>query len=418
MVISYLSGGKLSDSVIEVQKRRATTQALAKGYWAVTLLQRYFLTQAFWPLLFSLSALASLALLTQSLQTLDLIFENRQSAVTFLYITVLALPQLIALILPLAVFMAALYALNRLNTDSELIVAKAAGVSPWQIASPLMRLGVYAMVAHLILNLWAQPYAFREMRGEILKVKTDVASQLVTAGEFVTPTEGLTVYAREILPDGAMKDVLIYDERDDAVETMHTAQSGILSRNENLTFLTLKNGNVQQKFPDGTFDLVAFDNYQIDLSDIMKFDSVLRLKVSDRYLNELLRPDPREFVSRKFQQKLTAEGHARLATPLYNLALVMLALCFMIRGEHQRLGYGRRITVCAAIGFTIRLSCFGLTSAAEGTPLINWAQYGIPLSVIVICALFLLGKRKVRGIRKMFKKSTSLKLQDPAFLKP
>jgi len=53
-------------------------------------------------------------------------------------------------------------------------------------------------MAHLILNLVIQPFAFSQMRGEILKVRTDIASQMVRAGEFVTPTIGLTVYAREI----------------------------------------------------------------------------------------------------------------------------------------------------------------------------------------------------------------------------
>ena len=121
----------------------------------MTLLQRYFWTQALWPLILSLTALASLALLTQSLQTLDLIVENRQSAVTFFYITILALPQLISVIMPLAVFMAVLYALNRLNIDSEMIVAKASGVSPWQIASPVMRLGA---VSYTHLTLPTTPY--------------------------------------------------------------------------------------------------------------------------------------------------------------------------------------------------------------------------------------------------------------------
>ena len=120
----------------------------------------------------------------------------------------LALPQLISIIMPLAVFMSTLYALNRLNMDSEMVVAKASGFSPWQIASPALRLGMYALIAHLILNLVIQPFAFSQMRGEILKVRTDIASQMVRAGEFVTPTAGLTVYAREIAPDGAMKDVI------------------------------------------------------------------------------------------------------------------------------------------------------------------------------------------------------------------
>ena len=369
----------------------------------MTLLQRYFWTQALYPLILSLSALAALALLTQSLQTLDLIVENRQSGLTFLYITVLALPQLISIIMPLAVFMSTLYALNRLNMDSELIVAKASGFSPWQIASPALRLGMYALMAHLIINLVIQPFAFSQMRGEILKVRTDIASQMVRAGEFVTPTVGLTVYAREIAPDGAMKDVIIYDERDDSGATTHTAKSGYLTRGEDSARLILKTGNVQQVLDDGSLDLVAFDDYQIDLSDVMAMDSVLRKKPSDLYLHELLRPDNRVYANRKYRRELKAEGHNRLATPIYNLALVMLALCFMIRGEHQRMGYGRKIAVCVAIGFVIRLVGFGLVSAAESDPGLNVVQYALPLGVCAGCTWYLLRRRRIRGIKHLFK---------------
>ena len=132
-------------------------------------------------------------------------------------------------------------------------------------------------------------------------------------------------------------------------------------------------------------------------------DSVLRLKTSDRYLHELLNPNPREYVNRKYRQELAAEGHSRLATPLYNLALVMLALSFMIRGEHQRMGYGRRIALCAAIGFIIRLSGFGLASAAKTAPVMNWFQYGLPLLIIICCGLYLLRRRRMRGLKYLFK---------------
>lgn len=368
----------------------------------MTLLQTYFWKQVLYPLILSLCALAALALLTQSLQTLDLIVENRQSGLTFLYITILALPQLISIIMPLAVFMATLYALNRLNMDSEMIVAKASGFSPWQIASPALRLGMYALIAHLIINLVIQPFAFSQMRSEILKVRTDIASQMVRAGEFVTPTAGLTVYAREIAPDGQMKDVIIYDTRDDSGATTHTAELGRLARGEESASLILETGNVQQVLEDGSLDLIAFDDYQIDLSDVMAMDSVLRKKPSDLYLHELLRPDQRVYANRKYRQELKAEGHNRLATPIYNLALVMLALCFMIRGEHQRLGYGRRIAICAAIGFVLRLTGFGLASAAESDPSLNVMQYALPLSVCAGCAWYLLRRRRIRGLKHMF----------------
>ena len=364
----------------------------------MTLLQRYFRTQALWPLLLSLAALTGLSILTQSLQTLDLVVENRQSGWTFLKITFLALPQLIAIIMPLSVFMAALYALNRLNNDSELVVAKASGFSAWQIASPLLRLGVLAMIAHIIINLVLQPYSFRQMRVEILKVRTDIAAQMVQEGEFVTPSPGLTVYAREIGPDASLKDVIIYDARDPDNATTHTAKTGRVQKSNASVALILENGGVQQMLEDGSLDFIEFENYILDLSDVMAVDNVLRLKPSDLYLHELLRPDPREYADRKFKRELAAEGHARLAAPLYNVALVMLALCFMIRGEHLRLGYGRRIAVCAATGFLIRLTGFGLASAAESDSGLNSVQYVIPLAVIILGFIYLTRKKRRRRI--------------------
>lgn len=368
----------------------------------MSLLQRYLWTQALWPLIISLSALAALALLTQSLSTLDLIVENRQSAPTFLYITVLALPQLIGIIMPLAVFMAALYALNRLNVDSELVVAKSIGTSPWQISSPIIRLATYAMIFHLVINLLIQPLSFREMRQELLAVRTDIASQMVRPGEFVTPTPGLTVYAREILPNGRMRDVLIRDEREDENAITYTAKEGTLSRSEDNARLTLNNGIIQQLEEDKSLKPISFESYQIDLTEIMALDPVLRLKTSDRFLHELLIPDPRVYADRQFRKSLLAEGHARLATPLYNVALVMLALAFLVRGQFQKLGYGRRIAVCAATGFVTRLGGFAIASAAEGDVALNALQYALPLGVILVCLIYLLGRKRARGLRKMF----------------
>lgn len=360
------------------------------------LLQRYLWTQAFWPTVMTLAALTLLALLTQSLQTLDLIVENRQSALTFLKITGLALPQLIGIILPLAAFMAALYALNRMNSDSEIIVAKAAGASPWQIGSPIIRLGILAMVVHLLITLFIQPSAFREMRAEILNVRTDLASQLVQAGEFISPARNLTLYARDIGAGGELQDVIIHDGRDPDDIITHTAKTGAVQRTPAGAALLLKDGSVQQKLPDGSLDIIQFEDYRLDLSDAFAFDTRLRLKPSDMYLHELLRPDPRNFIYGTQKQEFSAEGHSRLAAPLYNVALIILALCFMIRGEHQRMGYNRRIIICSAIGFVLRILGFAAASAAEADPALNLLQYAIPGLTILMGGLYLSRRTRMR----------------------
>ena len=390
--------GKPALRVIEAQK--ALSQIFIENYEQnVKLLQRYFWKQALWPLLLSLSALAVLALLTQSLQTLDLIVENRQSAATFLFITLLALPQLIGIILPLALFMAVLYALNRLNVDSEIVVAKAAGFSPWQIASPVLKLTALVMVAHLVINLIVQPLSFRKMRAEVLKVRTDVASQLLNPGTFVKVTDRLTIYAREITPGGAMSDVLIYDNSNPEAPSTHTAKTGQLTRGKTSVSFSLDEGNVQTLLPNGNLDFVSFETYHIDLTQIIALEASLKFKSSDKFLGELLSPSLEDVPDTGQRLELRAEGHNRLATPLYSLALSLLALCFMIRGQHRRMGYGRLIAICGALGFTIRLFDFALVSAAMKNPGLNYWQYGLPLLISLFCLLFLLQRKRVRSLK-------------------
>ena len=376
----------------------------------MNLLQKYIFRQALRPLLIILSSLAGLALLTQSLSTLDLIVENRQSAGTFLYITVLALPQLIAIILPLAVFMAALYALNRLNVDSELVVTKSVGTGPWSLSNPLIRLATFALILHLLINLLLQPLAFREMRQKLVDIRTDLASQLVVAGQFVTPVPNLTVYAREILPNGQMADVMIRDARggDENART-YTSKTGIISRQSQSAILTLDDGTIQQLEENGRLNPITFESYQIDLSSILTIDSNFRLKSDDRFLHELVRPDPREFLDRKTKRNLLSEGHSRLATPLYNIALVLLALAFLIRGEFQKMGYGRRIAFCASLGFLIRLSGFGIQAAASGDPAYNILQYLFPAFVIIFCAIYLSQKKRANRLFRLPRKKASSK---------
>ncbi len=370
-------------------------------------LQSYFWKQAFWPLVITLFGLAVLALLTQSLSTLDLIVDNRQSAFTFFLITVLALPQLIGIILPLAVFIAVIYAVNRLNVDSEMAVAKANGSSPWQISSPFVRLAFWAVLAHLIINLVIQPLSFRTMRGELLKVKTDLASQMVRPGEFVTPTIGLTVYTREILPNGKMSDVIIRDSRNQPTST-YTAKYGVLTRSQNMARLTLEDGLIQQVEKDGSFSPISFFEYQIDLSDIVTLDKNLRLKSSDRFLHELFFPNAVDKANPAIYPGLIAEGHSRLAAPLYSIALTLLALAVLVRGQFQRMGYGRRIAICALVGFGLRLTGFAMISASESNMALNVLQYAIPIIVSIGCLWYLLSRSRAGNpLRMVFSRNST-----------
>src|ERR1700759_2402025 len=104
------------------------------------LIDRYLLRQMLGPTLLATAALTAVALLSQSLAGLDLIVNERQSPMVFLEVTLLYLPQLLNMVLPIAIFVAALVALNRLHTEQEIVVCFAGGMSRWRVISPALRL--------------------------------------------------------------------------------------------------------------------------------------------------------------------------------------------------------------------------------------------------------------------------------------
>lgn len=71
--------------------------------------------------------LVSVYWVNRAVSLFDQLIGDGQSAVVFLEFTLLTLPNVIRLVLPISAFVATVYVVNRLITDSELVVMQAAG---------------------------------------------------------------------------------------------------------------------------------------------------------------------------------------------------------------------------------------------------------------------------------------------------
>ena len=104
------------------------------------MIERYILKIAFSAFAACLVGLTGVIWITQALRELDLLTGKGQTIFVFLAVTGLSLPTLITVIAPVALFIAVLYALNKLNGDSELIVMSAAGMAPRRLIRPFLAL--------------------------------------------------------------------------------------------------------------------------------------------------------------------------------------------------------------------------------------------------------------------------------------
>ncbi len=350
--------------------------------------------------------LALIAILTQGLsQIQDTIVQNRASMLTFLWASLLATPQIISLLMPIALFIATAAALNVAHRENEVVVAQASGMSNWQVASPVLRLAMLAAILHLGLNLWVQPAASRELRTTLTSASTDLASSLVREGTFMTHSDGLTTFAGNV--EGSDITFLVAnDSRNPGNEVTYIAKTAFLSELEGKPALILRDGMRQSVRNSGATESLTFQQSPLELGAFVNDQKAIILEESDRFLPELFYPDMTNHYDNANVDMLLAEGHARIATPLLNIAMAMLALYAVLGGDFSRRGYARRIAIASSVALLVRLEAFGATSSASTDPELNAVQYILPIVVIaVISFLFfvqpILKRRRInaRGMR-------------------
>jgi lipopolysaccharide export system permease protein len=192
----------------------------------MTLFSRYMFRQVTNAFLVMLLTLTAIVWLATALKELDLITSQGQGLTLFFQMTMLSLPSLITLIAPNAVLMAALYTLDRMNGDSEVIVMTAAGAPVWRIGAPLVALATMVGVVILVVNVYVNPACMRELRSLITHVRADLISQVLQPGRFSSPERGLTFHIRDRSPTGELLGLLMHDERDENQVMSYMAERG------------------------------------------------------------------------------------------------------------------------------------------------------------------------------------------------
>ena len=341
------------------------------------------------PLLFGVVVITLIVWMTQSLQRIDILVEHGASIAVFLWLCVLIVPSLLSVIIPFAIFGAAVYALQRLHSDSEIAVIFAAGVSRWRIAAPLLLITLFGATATLWVNLDLMPRSYRILKQSVADIRADFASSLLRSGEFTTVINGLTIYIEESRPGGQFVGLLVNDYRDGKHPETYMAQRGLLRDTENGPVLYLINGNIQRVARyTGDVDFVKFQETAVNLSNLNEGGGELQLELTERYLSELFNPDMTNEWDKRNADKLIAEGHNRLASPLYAFAYVLLAVFVLIGGAYNRRGYAIKIAIACAGAGGLRILGFIVQGTSAGAGLF-WLQYAIPLSAIIILALMI-----------------------------
>jgi lipopolysaccharide export system permease protein len=310
-------------------------------------------------------------------------------------LTLLAVPQLLAVIIPIGLFVGALIALTRLQREQELTAVFASGVTRWSAIRPAVRIAAIAALLTLVVTTVGQPWAQRQARAEAFAVRTDLAALLVEEGQFVRGPNGLTVYVQQIEQNGLLKNLFVYmTDGDDAV-TWDAAEARF-GRIEGLPVLTMKNASTTRYSSRGVLTYASFAQTVVDLSPYAAMTEQVRYKPSDLYLTQLFNPSPADLERVGSAGELMAEGHSRLSAPLYALMAMAMALTAILGGPFSRTGYGLRIARVAGVFLLVRIAGYGVVSASAWNGWLNIFQYLLPIVATAVALRLLFRALKPR----------------------
>ncbi len=343
---------------------------------------RYILAQLLLQFGFAGLILVLLFWINRAVKLFDQIIASGETALVFLEFSAMILPSVIVFVLPIAAFTATVTVTNRLSSESELVVAQATGFGPFRLARPVLIFGVIAAVFMLILTHILVPMSqlrFAERQAEIAE---NVTARFLTEGSFVHPSEGITLYIREITSDGELLDLFLSDEREKETGGAHltySAERALILRTDDGPRLLMFDGLAQILSSEGRLTTTGFDEFTYDVSALLTGPIVGDRSVSQLYTHELLTPNKAiQKETGQTRAALIAEAHFRNAQAFYVIVAALAGFSMLIVAGFSRFGMWRQVLIAIAVVATLQSvdnTMLDLARQSEtGTPLVYVAS--------------------------------------------
>jgi lipopolysaccharide export system permease protein len=322
---------------------------------------------------------------------LDRYLAEGQAGARVLEMTVLSLPAIMTIVLPVAGFVAAAFVTNRLHSDSELVVVQATGYSAFRLARPFAVFGVALTALMLVLGHLVVPESFKRISRIEADLAAAISARLLVPGSFQSPVAGVTVYVRDIAPDGTLEGLLVTDRREGIRETTYSAHRALLVRHAEGPRLVMFDG-MAQTIDTGTQRLATtvFDTATVGIGTLV--DTPAERRVDYRSLSTLALLQPTDEMSARTGRTLEhlfREAHLRTTEALLSVGAVLVGFAALMLGGFSRFGLWRQIVLAVLLIVVVKLADNAAIDLAKQDPNMWWAVYLSSVFALLLCWVLL-----------------------------
>ena len=364
----------ISDSVRVSAKRRKGRQ--------VSRFDRYLLSQLLTAFGFYALVLVAVYWINRAVGLFDQLIGDGQTALVFVEFSLLTLPNVIRLVLPIAAFIAAVTVTNRLMQESELVVMQATGFSAFRLARPVLFFGGIVLAMMLVLLHVLVPASRSAMIQRQAEISQNVTARYLTPGQFTHPAPGVTLYLREISATGELMNLFLSDNRDPAESVTYTARKALFARGDSGPKLIMLQGMAQTLTrvvtgADSRLSVTRFADFTFDLGGLLTGNARPNRKMGELSTPALLWPSAAVLTETgETAQSLWIEAQSRFAEPLTAMTVPLVGFAALLLGAFSRFGLWRQIAV--AIGMLIVVQALATMAANLAAVPLGWVLSYLP----------------------------------------
>ena len=346
--------------------------------------------------IFSWLLLSVILFVQQASRFSDIFFNTVLPSNLVWQLTFALVPNVIAFTCPMAALVGVIIGLSKMQGDSELTAARAAGTGNFQISAPVVLLGIFLSVFAFLINLKGVPFAASIVRQVALQTALYKLESPIEPGVFNTEMNGYTIYVKEgNISEGTWGKIFIYNEdKSQNLVRLITAESGRIDTKDEKSELILNNAVVSTFSLDNETNKFISDNVgEIRFGIQTKRKELIeKLSKTDETPEELGLTQLAEFAQKQ-EGKLRIEAQIlfvrRLLLSFTPLIFAVLGLNLVLRFSRGGRGFGVFLALVSLI-FYYLIALLGEQLARTGViSVVTAGLLPIIISLILITWLYI-----------------------------
>lgn len=332
-----------------------------------------------------------LAWLIRFMNTMNLVTSSGESLMTVFRITIFVIPEIAFTILPLSLPIAVIITLTKLNSDSELSILSAAGVSPVRLFRPFLFCFILASLLVGFMGVWLQPKTLALYRIEKTFAGTNLISQLLEPGAFANLRGELIFHFKDVDKNGNLMGIIAQLYSDGNRNTYHAKQGAIVRDGDEIKLILLEGTILPDPFSKENQNdpILSFGRYNLPLTEFITSNRTVNFKIRE-YTNQELLDIIKTHQDERHVQRVKAEMHMRISSFFFVFSFGLLAFTINMASRTTRQNRISQIALAMAVILIARILSLNFISAANKDPSAIALIYISALLPIILCILEIL----------------------------